>query len=321
MKTMHFQYDAESMTVAQRQEGVSTEVAASVNLSDLMFMEVDAQTCQITYVVLDYSEAISLQNARNSAQFKKLALASDLMKKIMAWPVEDQREQEMLNQLIGVVNEMLDDHSVSFSHFQQFVQQRFAQLRHLQIGAEVDPQLWDQYCALCAMRGEHPKRLDQAALEQEVRSLMEAAATDKFVAAARRAFRETVLEMGMEIRSDHMLDQVPGVLLVDKENPGYNLFVSEHDVSFMLEMVETGEAAEQDRRTQHENMCQKRKEIEKRMLEKGFRLKLCASDDDGCVAYAAVEEKKDDRKSRADLLRRRRAVAGKQAKLKMAGGS
>lgn len=320
LKTLNFEYHSETMTFVAREEGTSSEIAATLNLNDLMFLEVDVQTRQITYVVLDYSEAITLQSARNSAQFKKLSLASDLMKKIMVWVVEDPRDQEKLNQLIGVVNDMLDDHSVSFSHFRQFVQLRFAEFQKLQDSLDLDLELWDRYCALCAMRGERPKRLGKTALMDEIRRLLEESVTDKFVAAARRAFRETVLEMGMQIQSDHVLDQVSGVLLVDEENPGFNLFVSEHDVSFVMEMVETGEADEETRHIQHANMCKKRREIERRMLEKGYRLRLCASDDYSCVAVSAVEEKKDTRQSNAELLRRRRALAGKQAKLKMAGG-
>ena len=320
LKTLNYQYNARTMTFAAREEGVSTEMTSKLNLNDLMFMDVDVQTRQITYVVLDYSEAISMQSARNSAQFKKLSLASDLMKKVMVWVVDDPRDQEKLNQLIGVVNDMLDNHDVSFSHFQQFVQLRFAEFQRLQDSIRVNPELWDRYCALCAMQGQRPKRLSEEALLEEMRKLMTKSATDKFVSAARRAFQETVLELGMEIRSDHMLDEVPGMLLVDKENPGYNMFVSEHDVSFMLEMVETGEAPEEERRQQHANVCQKRREIEKRMLEKGYRLRLSIDNDSSCAAVSAVEEKKDNRQSRAEYLRRRRAVAGKQAKMKVAGG-
>ena len=320
LKTLNYEYNAKTMTFAAREEGISSEMTSQLNLNDLMFMDVDVQTREITYVVLDYSEAISMQSARNSAQFKKMSLASDLMKKVMVWVVDDPHDQEKLNQLIGVVNEMLDNNDVSFSHFQQFVQLRFAEFQKLQDSVSADSELWDRYCALCAMQGQRPKRLNQAALEEEVRKLLEKNTTDKFVAAARKAFQETVRELGMEIHSDHMLDEVPGMLVVDKENPGYNMFVSEHDVSFMLEMVETNEASEEERPQQRKNVCQKRREIEKRMLEKGYRLKLCIADDEISVEAAAVVEKKDDRQSRAEDLRRRRMLAGKQAKMKMAGG-
>lgn len=317
LKTLNFQYCAKTATFAAREQGVSTEMTSNLKLEDMMFMEVDVRTQQITYVVLDYSDTISLHNAKNSMQFKKLALASDLMKKIMIWVVDNPQEQQKLNQLIAVVNEMLDDHSISFNQFQQFVQMRIAEFQRIQDAIEADPQMWDQYCSLCAMRGERPRRLRGEALVKEVRALMEKVAADKFVAAARKAFLESVREMGLEVRSDHMLDQVPGMLLVDKENPAYSLFYSEHDVSFMLEMVETGEADGQQRK----NVCDKRRELERRMLEKGYRLKLCASDDEVCATLATVEEKRDVRQSNAERLRRRRALAGKQAKLKMAGGN
>ena len=98
------------------------------------------------------------------------------------------------------------------------------------------------------------------------------------------------------------------------------MFYSEHDVSFMLEMVETGEAEEETKDQQREAVCQKRRALEQRMLEKGYRLTLCATDDHACAAAAVIEQKADTQASRAELLRRRRAVAGKQAKLKMAGG-
>ena len=320
LSTLNFQYNAQTATFSQRTAGTSTEVSGSLDLESLMFMEIDPQTQQVTYVVLDYSEAISVHSARNSAQFKKMSLASDLMKKVMVWVVDNPRDQMKLNQLIEVVNTMLDDNEVTFAHFQQFVQMRFAEFQRLQDAMQVDPELWEKYCALCAMRSERPKRLSQTELVAEVRRLLEAASADKFIQGARRAFLETAKEMGLEVHSDHVLDKVSGMLLVDRENPGYSMFYSEHDVSFMLEMVETGEAEEETKDQQREAVCQKRRALEQRMLEKGYRLTLCATDDHACAAAAVIEQKADTQASRAELLRRRRAVAGKQAKLKMAGG-
>ena len=320
LSTLNFQYNAQTATFSQRTAGTSTEVSGTLDLESLMFMEIDPQTQQVTYVVLDYSEAISVHSARNSAQFKKMSLASDLMKKVMIWVVDNPRDQMKLNQLIEVVNTMLDDNEVTFAHFQQFVQMRFAEFQRLQDAMQVDPELWEKYCALCAMRSERPKRLSQTELVAEVRRLLEAASADKFIQGARRAFLETATEMGLEVHSDHVLDKVSGMLLVDRENPGYSMFYSEHDVSFMLEMVETDEAEEETKDQQREAVCQKRRALEQRMLEKGYRLTLCATDDHACAAAAVIEQKADTQASRAELLRRRRAVAGKQAKLKMAGG-
>lgn len=320
LKSLNFQYSTETATFAAREAGVSTQAFATVNLGDLMFMEVDMRTQEISYVVLDYSETISMQNARNSAQFKKLALASDLMKKVMVWVVEDPMQQQQLNQLIGTVNVMLDDNSMSFSSFQEFVQRRFATFQHLQDSMGHDPALWDQYCALCAMRGERPRRVSRGALEQEVRRLLAEAATKRFISDARKTFMEAVAELGLEVQSGHVLDQVSGSLLVDRENPGFNLFFSDHDVSFMLEMVETGEAEQSQRRQQRENVCRKRRQLEAMMAERGYKLKVCAADDGSCALMTDVQEKKEVRENRAEQLRRRRALAGKTAKLKMAGG-
>lgn len=320
LKSLNFHYSAQSATFTAREEGVSTEATASLNLGDLMFMEVDVRTQEVSYVVLDYSEAITAQNARNSAQFKKMALASDLMKKVMVWVVDDPKDQQQLNQLIGAVNAMLDDDSMSFSHFQQFVQLRLAAFQHLQDSMDHDPVLWDQYCALCAMEGQRPRRLSKAALEREVRQKLEQATAKKFVAGARKAFMEAVAEVGLEVHSDHVLEQVSGSMLVDPENPGYSLFLSEHDVSFMVEMVDTGKAEKSERRKQHDSLCQKRRRLEQIMHEKGYTLKVCAAEGDNCAVIAEVQEKKQTDQSRAEVLRRRRALAGKTAKLKMAGG-
>ena len=320
LKSLNFQYSAQTATFTALEEGVSTEATASLNLGDLMFMEVDVRTQEVSYVVLDYSEAITAQNARNSAQFKKMALASDLMKKVMVWVVDDPKDQQQLNQLIGTVNAMLDDDSMSFGHFQQFVQLRFAAFQHLQDSMGHDPVLWDQYCALCAMEGQRPRRLSKTALEREVRQKLEQATAKKFVAGARKAFMEAVAEVGLEVHSDHVLEQVSGSMLVDPENPGYSLFLSEHDVSFMVEMVDTGKAEASQRRQQHDSVCQKRRRLEQIMHEKGYTLKVCATEDDSCAAIAEVAEKKQVTQTRAELLRRRRALAGKTAKLKMAGG-
>lgn len=320
LKQQNFEYSAQTATFRAREEGESTQAVSSLNLSDLMFLEMDAQTQEVTYVVLDYSGMISLRNARNSAQFKKMALASDLMKKIMVWVVEDPREQLRLNQLVEVVNGMLDDDTVSFGHFQQFVELRFAAFQRQQDALDCDPQLWDQYCALCAMRGERPRRIRKDALAGEIQRLTEEAVTAKFIANARKAFMEAVEQLGLEVHSGHVLDRVSGTLLVDKKNPGFNLFFSEHDVSFLLEMVDTGEAEPSQRKQQHDSLCRKRRQLEQIMLSKGYRLKVCAEDDTLCAKLTGVQEKKDAQETRAEQLRRRRALAGKQAKLKMAGG-
>ena len=320
LKTLNFKYSAETATFKAMEAGVSTEATASLNLSDLMFMEVDVQTREVVYVVLDYSDAISVRNAKNSAQFKKMALASDLMKKVMVWVVTDDREQTRLNQLIDVVNGMLDDDSVSFSHFQQFVEMRFAAFQRCQDELDYDPQLWDEYCALCAMRGQRPRRIRKDALEQEVLRLKTAAVTERFVAGARKTFMEAVEQLGLEIQSDYVLDNVPGTLLVDRENPGFNLFFSEHDVSFLLEMVDTNEAQPSERQKQHDSVCRKRKQLEQIMREKGYRLKVCAETDTMCAKMTGVQQKKEQTETRAEQLRRRRALSGKAGKLKMAGG-
>lgn len=319
LKSLNFQYSAETATFREREAGESTGVVSSLDLSDLMFMEVDVQTEEITYVVLDYSGTLSLRNAKNSAQFKKMALASDLMKKVMLWVTDSAEEQTRLNQLIGVVNGMLDDDSVSFVHFREFVELRFAAFQRMQDELEYDPQLWEEYCALCAMRGERPRRVRKDALAQEVLRLKTEAVSTKFVANARAAFLEAVAQLGLEVHSGHVLDRVSGTMLVDKENPGFSLFFSEHDVSFLLEMVDNGETDPAERRKQHDNVCRKRRQLEELMLRKGYRLKVCAEDDTMCAKLTGVE-KKDASETRAEQLRRRRALAGKKARMKMAGG-
>lgn len=320
LKTLNFHYSAETATFTAREEGISTEVESSLNLGDLMFLDVDVQTQEIVYVVLDYSDTISVRNAKNSAQFKKMALASDLMKKVMIWVVDDPQERKQLNLLIEAVNGMLDDNSVSFSHFQQFVEMRFSAFQRRQDTMAHDPALWDQYCALCAMRGEHPRRLHRAALEQEVHRLLGEAASAKYISAARATFMEAVAQLGLEVQSDYVLDQVSGSLLVDQENPGFNLFFSDHDHSFLLEMVETGESSPETRQEQHKNVCRKRRQLEEIMRSKGYKLRICAENDSACGLLTGTQEKKAYSESRAEQLRRRRSLAGKTAKLKMAGG-
>jgi len=320
LKHTNFQYSAETATFREREAGVSTTLTSTLDLSDLMFMEVDVQTQDVTYVVLDYSDTISVRNAKNSAQFKKMALASDLMKKVMVWVVPNPEEQQRLNQLIGVVNGMLDDDNIPFEHFRNFVELRFAAFHRQQQLLGYDPELWDRYCALCAMRGERPRQLPKEALAQEVERLTNQAVTDRFVANARKAFMEAVQELGLEVRSGHVLDRVSGTLLTDKENPAFSLFFSEHDVSFLLEMVENPEADSTEREKQQQNVCRKRRQLEQLMREKGYRLRVCAEDDDNCAKMTGVAEKKDQKETRAEQLRRRRALSGKAAKLKMAGG-
>ena len=320
LKHTNFQYSAETATFREREAGVSTTLTSTLDLSDLMFMEVDVQTQDVTYVVLDYSDTISVRNAKNSAQFKKMALASDLMKKVMVWVVPNPEEQQRLNQLIGVVNGMLDDDNIPFEHFRNFVELRFAAFHRQQQLLGYDPELWDRYCALCAMRGERPRQIPKEALAQEVKRLTHQAVTDRFVANARKAFMEAVEQLGLEVRSGHVLDRVSGTLLTDKENPAFSLFFSEHDVSFLLEMVENPEADSTEREKQQQNVCRKRRQLEQLMREKGYRLRVCAEDDDNCAKMTGVAEKKDQKETRAEQLRRRRALSGKAAKLKMAGG-
>lgn len=320
LKNTNFQYSAETSSFREREAGVSTAMTSALDLSDLMFMEVDIQTQDVTYVVLDYSEMISVRNAKNSAQFKKMALASDLMKKVMVCVAPTPEEQQRLNQLIAVVNSMLDDDNVPFEHFRHFVELRFAAFYRMQEKLGYDPELWDRYCALCAMRGERPKQISRDALAQEVEQLTSQAVSDRFVANARQAFMEAVSELGLEIHSGHVLDRVSGMLLTDSESPAYSLFFSEHDVSFLLEMVENPEADAETRKQQHASVCRKRRQLEQLMLQKGYRLKVCAEDDDNYAVMTGVAEKKDQKETRAEQLRRRRALSGKAAKLKMAGG-
>lgn len=320
LKNLNFHYYAESTTFRNREAGESVQAFSSLDLSDLMFMEVDIETQEVTYVVLDYSGTISPRNAKNSAQFKKLALASDLMKNVMLWVVDDIQEQMRLNQLIGVVNQLLDDDTIAFDHFRQFVDLRFEAFHRQQQAMEYDTELWQQYCALCAMCGERPKRIHRDALAREVQKIKSNAATAKYVANARKTFMEAVEQLGLEVQSDYVLDRVSGTLLVDLDNPGFNLFFSEHDVSFLLEMVDTGEADPDQRIQQRTNVCHKRRQLEQFMREKGYHLKICAEDDAMCAKLTGVQEKKEAAESRSEQLRRRRALAGKQAKLKMAGG-
>ncbi len=320
LKHTNFQYIPETSSFREREAGVSTALTSSLDLSDLMFLEVDIQTQDVTYVVLDYSDMISVRHAKNSAQFKKMALASDLMKKVMVWVSPTSEEQQRLNQLIGVVNSMLDDDNVPFEHFRHFVELRFAAFYRLQEKMGYDPELWDRYCALCAMRGERPRQISREALAQEVEQLTSQAVSDRFVANARKVFLEAVSELGLEVHSGHVLDRVSGMLLTDSESPAYSLFFSEHDVSFLLEMVENPEADAENRKQQHANVCRKRRQLEQLMLQKGYRLKVCAEDDDNCAMMTGVAEKKDQKETRAEQLRRRRALSGKAAKLKMAGG-
>lgn len=302
-------------------KGISTEgkddSITEFSVDDLFLAEVDSKTEKITYIVFDYSEVLALSNARNSNEYKKLSLASEINKQVMVLPVDAQTKKKV-TEFSDVMNKMLDDPSVDFDYFNSHILKRFDELKLIceRVGVRTDSDEWLEYCSLCAMVGIVPQSLTGQALEMKIDELRKKALVNNYVSAARKALYETLEELDLKIINEYELEEIPGFIVGESESAGYKFFVSEDNSNFVFEMIEEKTAQPQEKAM----MCVKRRRIAKIMKEKGYPLELVAENDEAVVSAMQATEKTNKRDEKVDNARRRRAVAGKKPKVKMMGG-
>lgn len=297
-------------------EGTDNTVV-DFSMDDLFLADVDANTDKVTYIVLDYSEILAVSNARNSNEFRKLALASEINKQIMLFPADSTGKGHIV-EFSAVMNKMLDDSTIDFDFFSDYILKRFSALKEAceRAGVHTDSEEWLEYCSLCAMLGKMPELLTGDALKLKVDELKKRAIANKYITAAREALYETLEELGLSIIGEYELDEVAGFVVGESEDAGYKFFVSEDNSNFVFEMLEekTAEPGEKIK------MCSKRKKIQKRMQEKGFYIELVAENDDAVEEAIQISGKTERKDDRAELAKRRRALSGKKPKVKMMGG-
>lgn len=317
-----FEYETVTDRMAAQEKVESTKVDAGLSDEDLLCMQIDADTGEVTYVVLDYSEALSAENAKNSAKYKKLSLASDIMKRILLMPAYGFQGSDAKNDFVEELNRMLDDDSVDFDYFRDTAKRRMKVLEEKYSVSYADAELWNKYCALCARMGKQPEKLPESKLAQAVEELLRQATLSEYYDGAHRAFFESVKELGMEIVDDFELVDLPGALILDSENPGFGMFFTDSEDSFLVELLDTEKVADtEEKKKQQENVCRKRKQLEALMAKKGYPLTVVTESDSMSSSISALGTRKKTQETAAESLRRKRAINGRKAKLKAAGGN
>ena len=321
MRKRVFTYDSVTSKLSAQVKIESEKATVDVTGDDLLCMEINADTNAVSYVVLDYSDVLSVENARNSAQYKKLAMASDVMKRLLVMVSSEKDFYGLRQSLVTEINLMLDDDTVGFEEFSATVERKLGLLEGKKSAEYKNTELWSKYCALCARSGKQPELIAEEALPRAVEELLNKEVEAEYYAAARRAFFESARELGMRIDETYELTSMPGALLVDGEIPEFGLFFTNSDDSFLVEILDTQSGPDTaEKKQQHANMCKKRKQLEALMEKKGYPLDLVSENDTVEAALLDLQENKK-KESSAESMRRRRALHGRSAKIKAAGGN
>lgn len=319
LQNSNFQYSFRELEIMKTGSISATVCSKDFSVEDILVTEFNTDTHEMVYVLLDFSDVVSVHNAKNSSQFKKMALASDIMKQAAKLTVNEKNE-ESLFKFLETVNHMLEDNSISFAYMEEYVLPRFNSLKkRLASNLQLHP-LWMEYCSLCALLGRSPSVYSYAEVEAETKQLLQEAVVANYVVDARKALTETMAELGIEVSGEYTLEKISGVLYADNEIPEYNFFVSCSDNSFLMELIDTGVPSEKPRELQYTSICRKRKLLEDRMREKGYHLGTCAENDSVSAPLLSEQGNPSQQESKTELLRRRRAIDGRVAKLKAVGG-
>ncbi len=321
MSSRVFTYDTVSDRLSPQAKVESTKVTVDMSGEELLCMEINPDTGEIAYVVLDYSDALAVENARNSSQYKKFAMASDVMKRLLVMASADKAFIKLKQSFIEEINKMLDDDKVDFEQFRRTVERKLEALQGKCRIREEDAELWSKYCALCARAGKQPELLAGEELKRAVEEIFKQEITAEYYVGARKAFFESAKELGMHVEEKYELVNVPGALLVDSEIPAFGLFFTDSSDSFLVEILDTEEVPDTpEKKKQHENMCKRRKQLEALMEEKGYTLMIVTESDAMGSEATGLQERRKEKESAAETMRRRRAINGKKAKIKAAGG-
>lgn len=315
----NFEYKAvtESFNGIKAVELTRAELA-DFSETELLFAEVDAETNEVFYVALDFSDAISIVNAVNSTEYKKMIYASNLVKCAMQLCQNDEKEKNEIIEFTNLINKMLDDESVPYDYFCKFLGDRYDYLASRYNNTDIDNDKWDTYCALCAMNGKKARKLSNNEIDEAIRMELQEAYEKKYYNVAKEVLMDVFKELGLSIHEDFELDEIKGVLLEDEENPDYRLFASQDEDSYVLEMVES----ENSNRTEENraSLCQKRKMVVELARARGIELTLNIENDGPTTGTAKAIKSERSRGSQIEQLRKRRTIQGANGKARMIGG-
>ncbi|MBR2079682.1 MAG: hypothetical protein IJ962_05630 [Clostridia bacterium] len=321
MRKRVFTYESASSQLSSQVKIESEKATIDVTGEDLLCMEINADTNEVAYVVLDYSDVLAVENARNSAQYKKLAMASDIMKRLLVMASSERDFLKLKQALVAEINQMLDDDEVDFEEFSKTVERKLSLLEEKSRTEYKNAELWSKYCALCARAGRQPELIAENALAQAVEELFSSEVQAEYYAAARKAFFESAKELGMHIDETYELTGMPGALVADGEIPEFGLFFTDSNDSFLVEILDTQSGPEtEEKKQQHANMCKRRKQLEALMEKKGYPLDIVTENDSVETALFDLQESRR-KETSAETMRRRRALHGRSAKIKAAGGN
>ncbi len=293
------------------------ETYSGFSSDDLFFSDINIETGEITYVAIDYSDLISISNARNSTEFKKLNLASKLTKKAMAFVIDSDDAQKKVNDFIMLLNNMLDDKSINYEFFSEFINNRFLiienelSLEKLKISSDE----WNQYCALCALIGKRPMRIKSNEIQEIIQKYQLELMKRNYNKAARMALKDTFKELGLDVQGEYELENVCGTLYNFDDN-SCKVFVSEEKNSFVFEMISNSETHSEEKAT----LCSKRKRISEIMEKKGFPVDVTAETDGFGASENNVSHYQKKNVSNIDRLRAKRTLEGKRGKAHSIGG-
>ena len=312
-----FSFSAErSISVKGLVDGISRDVESGLVAEELIFAEIDTSYGDIVYISHDYSGILSISNAINSSEYKKMKLASEINKHIMLLPVDSDNVKEAIASFLVLLNKTLDDESVDFDFFNDYIVKRFELIKRMCLSDEsmFKSDEWKEYCALCILVGQTPKLLTGKELQEQIYSLKQTLLESKYLEEAKKALRETLDELGLTIAGECSFEGIEGNLVDCKDIEGYRFFVSEQKDNFIVEMLEDDNPAPSSK----VEMCNKRREIATIMERKGFPLGIL-SESDGCVSSKTIRRNNFSRSCIVERSRERRMIAGKKPHAKMIG--
>jgi len=309
-------YLSESSSIDGLVSLVATETHSGANLEELFFADIEVSTGKMTIVAIDFSEQISLKNAINSTEYKKMALSSKVIKKLLSYCYSNNNERDV-EDLINTINKMLDDKSVGYDYFADYILERFDALqKRSSKDSRISDDKWELYCSLCALVGNKPIQVSFEEIDKEIDNLSARVFQKKYMVKARRALRETFEELGLQVSDDYDLESITGSIVTDKENGDYQLFLSSDEESFALEMIETNDSNKSQLLQQ--SLCGKRKKIYEIMARKGYPLSISAESDESASKQKAYENKRS-QESSLERLKKRRLINGRTGKARAIG--
>lgn len=292
------------------------EVYSGVNTEDLLFADINVDTKEVLYVAIDFSDLISTSSAKNSTEYKKLKLASELTKKTMILPIDNDEQGKSINDFVKIMNEMLDDKSINFEFFYDYIIKRYNLVEKICSRASINSnnEEWSEYCALCALLGKRPQD-SNVNLKEEIANLTNQLMKNNYLKTAKKALFETFEEIGLTIQGSYELEDACGKLYTLNEN-NCKAFVSEDEDSFIFEMV----SDELTDNKSHHEFCSKRKAIAYIMEKKGFPVDIVSETDNFGANDENIYNTKENTVSNVDRLRARRTLQGKKGKARAIGG-